>query len=333
MNNDHTSKDWLGGFSNQSLHLILFMTEQCNFRCVYCYEDFKLGNIQEEVINGVKNLVLNRISNLKNLAISFFGGEPLMNSKAVLEISNWAQHLTNQYGVEYKANITTNGYSLHQKLFRKLIAAKVSEFQITLDGDREWHDRTRVSIKQKPTFEIIHRNLLAMSRSDLEFKCLLRLNVADNNLEGVRQFLQRNATVLGKDSRFPLHFHPIWGMESLKLSRLTEMESLKALAHSLGYAGCEPSENSEKGRDKEYVCYAARADSFSIRADGRVQKCTVALNNPLNTIGQICEDGSLKLDQDKFRTWVFAERKDCPLKYLELENLAVAYEGAGKFND
>ena len=27
--------------SDRYLHLILFPTEQCNFRCTYCYEDFE----------------------------------------------------------------------------------------------------------------------------------------------------------------------------------------------------------------------------------------------------------------------------------------------------
>src|ERR1700758_3175791 len=102
--------EWLHGFTNSSLHLVLFMTEQCNFRCVYCYEDFKLGNIQDEVVTGVKNLLLKRIPEIKHLAISYFGGEPLLNKAGVLDMTTWAKELCDKHSVKYTGNITTNGY-------------------------------------------------------------------------------------------------------------------------------------------------------------------------------------------------------------------------------
>lgn len=43
--------------SNQSQELILFPTEQCNFRCTYCYEDFKLGRMSNGTVNGIKALI------------------------------------------------------------------------------------------------------------------------------------------------------------------------------------------------------------------------------------------------------------------------------------
>ena len=38
---------------NRVLALTFLTTEQCNFRCKYCYEEFKKGKMKDEVINGV----------------------------------------------------------------------------------------------------------------------------------------------------------------------------------------------------------------------------------------------------------------------------------------
>ena len=59
------------------LHLILLPTEACNFRCTYCYEDFRLGRMSEDVVRGVEALLSRRAEGLARLEISWFGGEPL----------------------------------------------------------------------------------------------------------------------------------------------------------------------------------------------------------------------------------------------------------------
>lgn len=39
-----TEQDRMFSLRNDVLHLILLPTEQCNFRCTYCYEDFSGAN-------------------------------------------------------------------------------------------------------------------------------------------------------------------------------------------------------------------------------------------------------------------------------------------------
>ena len=56
------------------MHLILMTTEQCNFRCTYCYQHFVKGKMKPEVVKGVKELVNERAKTLSNLHISWFGG-------------------------------------------------------------------------------------------------------------------------------------------------------------------------------------------------------------------------------------------------------------------
>ncbi len=39
------------------MELILYPTEQCNFRCTYCYENFDIGKMSESVQLSVKKLI------------------------------------------------------------------------------------------------------------------------------------------------------------------------------------------------------------------------------------------------------------------------------------
>jgi uncharacterized protein len=52
------------------------------------------------------------------------------------------------------------------------------------------------------------------------------------------------------------------------------------------------------------ICYASRPNSLVIRADGRDGKCTVALADARNTIGQLLPDGSLQIDNMRHGAWL-----------------------------
>ena len=71
-------------FLNKRLGLIIMPTEKCNYRCVYCYEDFEQGRMADSVSDGIVRLVASRAPLLDQLTISWFGGEPLL-AMAVIE--------------------------------------------------------------------------------------------------------------------------------------------------------------------------------------------------------------------------------------------------------
>lgn len=318
-----SNKLWLNSLNNNHLELILLITEQCNFRCVYCYEDFKIGKMSEETIAGVKNLVNKRIESIDSLKISFFGGEPLLNKNAIYEISKWAIELCRKNKVNYSSGIATNGYSLDNDVFNKCFEYGIKTYQVTLDGEKEEHDKLRPTINNKSTFKKIYSNLVSMSKSEENFNCIIRFNVSDVNIYSVESFILNNSLPFSNDKRFNFHFHPIFGMEKLKLSKDEFLHNLKKIAISKGLFF-----NSGEG---ESTCYAAKANSFVIRADGRVQKCTVALESDINNVGKISKEGILELDQYKLKKWLFANNKECPVQSLKLEKLIIPYENAGKF--
>jgi uncharacterized protein len=72
--------------------------------------------------------------------------------------------------------------------------------------------------------------------------------------------------------------------------------------------------------DEDSICYAARANSFVIRANGRLNKCTVSLEHPNNQVGHIRENGTVEVDAQKMVMWMRGLRSGdeaelkCPMK-------------------
>lgn len=176
------------------LHLILMPTEQCNFRCVYCYEDFKLGRMSPGVIDSIVNLVRRRAVDLRCFSVSWFGGEPLIAADIVESLSNRLIAICSEAGVEYSASMTTNGYLLNPERAEMCRSARISKFQITLDGVPESHNRQRLLAGGGDTFDTILSNLrLLRDRTD-EFRVRVRVNFAPNGIRHMPTFLTRLPT-------------------------------------------------------------------------------------------------------------------------------------------
>ena len=66
---EETSKNLLENaaksLTNERLKLILFPTEQCNFRCLYCYEDYQLPRMSNEIVGSIKLFLKKKNSIIK----------------------------------------------------------------------------------------------------------------------------------------------------------------------------------------------------------------------------------------------------------------------------
>ena len=51
------------------LDLALLPTEQCNFRCTYCDEDFAIGQISPRVQAALKQFLLKRVPGIQHLVL------------------------------------------------------------------------------------------------------------------------------------------------------------------------------------------------------------------------------------------------------------------------
>lgn len=195
--------------SHSILDLHILPTEKCNFRCLYCYEDFKIGRMKPEIIKGIKNLIKKRIHELKQLRISWFGGEPLIATHVVLDISHFAKNLAEKNNCLFHFGMTTNGYLLDKNRFDLLINAGINAFQISLDGTEELHNKTRLRADGAGTFNTIWANLLSMANSDKQFEVVLRIHVTPENHNNIYQLLTLIKSNMGGDNRFRIFLKAI----------------------------------------------------------------------------------------------------------------------------
>jgi uncharacterized protein len=293
------------------LELILLPSEDCNFRCTYCYESFRRGTMRPEVRSAVKKLVESRAKSLKQFTVGWFGGEPLYGLEAIEDLAPFFAEITAREGIEYFSHMTTNAYLLTEEVVDRLLSWRITDFQITLDGLPEDHDRHRPRRDGGSTFQTIYDNLSKMAERDDEFTVVIRVNFARSNAPGLERFLDLLRAKFSNDDRFTISFHPVgrWGGENdanLDVCGTGEAQAvrmkLKAAARLLGLrvtSGWRP--GAALGTE---VCYAVRPYNFIIGAHGDLMKCTVDLDNQdRNLVGKLLPDGTLDLDLDKMALW------------------------------
>lgn len=294
------------------LQLILLSSEDCNFRCRYCYEEFARGTMMPQVRRGVKRYLEKRIASLQQLTLEWFGGEPLYGLAAIEDIAPFARDLANEHSVSFSSQMATNGYLMTPDVVDKLMAWGCPNYQITIDGPPESHDRSRPTRDGRGTFSVIFDNLVAMKKRSDGFSVNLRVNYDQENCDQLDPFLDLVERHFKGDSRFQLCFRPVgrWGgSNDAQLEVLSAAEAHKVrlrLEAEAGKRGLLLTDRiniyySGLGCD---VCYAARPYAFVIGTSGKVMKCTIDLDmKDRNVVGHLAESGEMTLDEDKMARW------------------------------
>jgi len=300
---------YLARYVAPNLHLILMPTEQCNLRCVYCYESFVRGEMSAEVQDGIRRLV-ERQRGLRRLTISWFGGEPLLAPEIVVGLTGDLRRHCEARGITFICGATTNGTLLTPELAERLIGAGVKTFQISLDGLEHHHDAHRRGPDGEPSHAQIIDNLRALARTDLDFSVSIRHNVDAANIGTTRDFYRALSTDFGADERFTTDVKTIgqWGgPNDDDLAVCTGHATYRALVDVKQHAldvGFRPSHATRMLEPNGAACYAADPRSFVVGPEGRLYKCTVELDyHDRNIVGQLNQDGSMDLDWDKMALW------------------------------
>lgn len=135
------------------LSVTIWVTNLCNMKCTYCYEGQDKNNkkMSVQTAENVIDWILSYMNEKKYkfLNIRFHGGEPTINIEVIRYIID---RLKLQKKCSCFYELTTNGYNVSDEDI-KFLCLNISELSISIDGNRESHDKYRVDINGKGTYE------------------------------------------------------------------------------------------------------------------------------------------------------------------------------------
>lgn len=294
--------------NNPRLSICVLPTEKCNFRCVYCYENFAYGSMALETQNALLLWIKKNIKNYSGLEVRWFGGEPLLEKEIIYYLSEEMINICKLAKKPYAASITTNGSLMDVDTFRKLLKCHITNFQVTIDGPEKIHDRLKVKADGSGTYANIMKNLIIIKqkvRSSV-FRIIIRTNVTNDVALHISSHIKDLNTMFGNDNRFIFYFRPVgrWGdsknieiedelLDSFDSIYAPILESNIILNYSVYLSLLE-----------DQICFAAKRNQYVIRSDGRIAKCTMMLERDENTIGYLLADGMMQIDSAKLQRWV-----------------------------
>ncbi|MEV6033990.1 radical SAM protein [Nonomuraea sp. NPDC052116] len=236
---DTSARPGLRGFT-------IMPTAYCNMACSYCGQEHRKGSLRHERMERMIARVLAAMSDphTGHVEVTWFGGEPLLGFRTIVEMSGRFLPAAARHGTRYSAAIITNGSLLDERRVDVLYEeCGVRAIQVTLDGAADTHDRRRKMKNGRRTFgkivALLSSVLAAGNHPQLRFD--IRVNVDAENQDDIPGLLQTLAAHgLGHPS-VDLDLMPVhsWGNDvsdvELTPAGYAEREAeWLALARSLG---------------------------------------------------------------------------------------------------
>jgi uncharacterized protein len=281
------------------LGLTIAPTDGCNFACPYCYENLNYTYMSAETQQHVAEFIANSLNSGKyqSMHVTWYGGEPLMPKSlhAIEFLSERIGDACFKGNIRYSANIISNGYLLNRTVAERLAKCGITLAQITLDGPREQHNRTRVLKNGSGTFDRILENI--GSCNDL-LRFSIRMNVTTENAWSVAELksLLREKGILDDPKRTTFYISPVRSYTSAcKSVNCMSNESFYRMQADMLWAGINDDgfeTVEEYPASKDSVCTAVNPGSFVIGPDGSLYKCWLDIGRHELAVGSIGENRS-----------------------------------------
>lgn len=280
--------------SSKIYQLIINTSLDCNLGCWYCYEthvphSFMKQDMAERVIKHIR--LKQKSDKFEILQITFFGGEPLMNIKAISYILNEIRKISEEEKFDIQVSFITNGTLITQRLI-DIVKPFKTIFQITIDGNKDVHDKTRKYKKTTNTscYETIINNLKELNKAEGQFFFNLRINYDQEILENIDELIKDLSFIDRK--RCTVSIQKIWqcGREDINMSTLyAAINKINANSFVVSSNALQP---------QYCACYADNNNEAVINFDGKVFKCTARNFMDIPHYGILNEMGVIEWNTD-----------------------------------
>jgi uncharacterized protein len=151
----------------EQMKVTVLTTLQCNFACDYCFQgdhgDHNLfaQKMTLEQAAQVVSWIEARLDVIQpaRFVLTLFGGEPLLNLPVAYYLAERCHTACQARGIDQRITIITNGLLLTEEVVDRLLPYGLAGVKITLDGDRDTHNRMRPLRGKQGTFDRIIENM------------------------------------------------------------------------------------------------------------------------------------------------------------------------------
>lgn len=287
-------------FDSSILSATILTTLACNLKCTYCFEQGVDSNtsMTQEVITNTCRWLIERMEQIrpKELVIIFFGGEPLLNLKAVKQISKTLFQESRKQNVKLSIDIITNGILLTPKLIDLLLPFGLRQVKVTLDGDQETHDKMRplklTNNKNKGTYKIILDNLLKIKG---KVPIFIGGNYDDNSKAHIPALLDDLKELGFTNEIEKIAFKPILGFPNHKKNSIHKIDACSFSETNIDDFYWLVQETEKRGFNPMIKialgpCEAVRENSFTIDPSGIIYKCSAMVGREEYSVGNVTKD-------------------------------------------
>ena len=171
--------------------LVLIVTNDCNFRCKYCYAHggsygLPVENMTIQEAQNIIDSFIEKYISIDN--VQMFGGEPLLNYDVLKFVCEYFKQLNLDKKINYMPDfgIVTNGTCFTQKAIKLM---KDFNFSITfsMDGSSIIHNKLRPDRLGNGTFNKVKENYFNLLNGDvfkgaIAFECTYTQEHINNNI-------------------------------------------------------------------------------------------------------------------------------------------------------
>ena len=278
------------------------VSQRCNLTCPYCYVNEGHFDYAEKPIPKMRAKTSGRIVDriheifpgLGTYGYHFYGGEPLLNFRAIRQIVQEATRKAQSNGTKADFHITTNGTLLTRDIADFMDAHRFTVY-FSIDGTQASHDELRKYIDGSGSFEDVERNLAYLrTRKGVHLigSSVIRRGFS---LHQAMTQLKDHGAVQSKAERVRLH-----SGDDLSLVNDDHVEYLRDIERLVEHY-IDHLERAKKPMDfrlsskilqvylrkrREFFCPAG-SRMYGISSDGEIYPCALHVGRPQSSLGDL----------------------------------------------
>lgn len=316
-------------YSTAETFFIVLPTYACNLNCPYCYEGAGtvLSHSMDKETSENVSLFMKKMlekNRSRTILLKLYGGEPLVNCESVFMLCDALSEFSKESGTGFYLVLQTNGTLLTEEIIER-VSEHLITVEMTLEGDKEYHDTIRVYKRGGGTYEDIMNALRLLLERKIH--TALRINASEaERLDVLLQDLKRRgfggqyfSMYVTQTSDFGLHqffTDDVLCLHDEKRA-LDLIPELRAVVYRNGFRQNLTTFDTLQ-RQKILPCNSERRGRYVIDPFGDVYLCFFTAGQKEHSIGSIGTGGTIEWNSNFYDVMgrnplEFSECRQCAL--------------------